>query len=336
MGIFIDGSAGTPMYRFSGDFDNPDPKIDSLKTDFPGYLPFLFLQEEERDNALIIGPGGGRDILLALMGGVGEVTAVEVNGELVDIVREYAWYNGGIYTDFDNVTVIVDEGRNFLKRQTENYDIIMLALPVTRTGRGLEGYALTENFLFTTDSINDYLEHLTDEGRLIVVAHDPVEILRLLSISLAALNQRGVSSESAMEQIYIVGSHHFPVFVLKKTPLEPRETVSIHQSIHQLRYDPTSSYLPGIRQGSCIPHMEETRFDECAMLFPPAMAISGGAIDLSGLERVLQENGLDVSPVTDDNPFFYKFDDGVPTSVSLVLWASIIMLLLVILVPIIY
>ncbi len=152
MGIYIDGSAGTNMYRFNGDFDNPDPRIDSLKTDFPGYLPFLFLQEEERNNALIIGSGGGRDILLALMGGVGEVTAVEVNRELVDIAREYAWYNGGIYTDLDNVTVIVDEGRNFLKRQKEKYDIIMLTLPITKTGRGLEGYALTENCRFTTDS----------------------------------------------------------------------------------------------------------------------------------------------------------------------------------------
>lgn len=336
MGIFIDGTAGTPMYRFSGDFDNPDPRIDSLKTGFPGYLPFFFLQEEERDNALIIGPGGGRDILLALMGGVGEVTAVEVNRELVDIVREYAWYNGGIYTDLDNVTVIVDEGRNFLKRQKENYDIIMLTLPVTKTSRSPEGYALTENFLFTTDSINDYMEHLTDEGRLIVVAHNPVEILRLLSISLAVLNQRGVDSEAAMEQIYVVGSHHYPVFVLKKTPFELTEMESIHQSIHQLGYDPTLSFLPGIRQGSCTPHMEEVRFDECAMLFPPVTAISRGEIGFSDLERVLEEDGLDVSPVTDNSPFFYKFEEGIPQPVSQVFWSSIVMILLVVLVPPLY
>ena len=336
MAIFIDGTAGTPMYQFSGDFDNPNPRIDSLKTDFPGYLPFLFLQEEERDNALIIGPGGGRDILLALMGGVGEVTAVEVNKELVDIVREYAWYNGGIYTDFDNVTIIVDEGRNFLKRQTENYDIIMLTLPITKTSRSLEGYALTENFLFTTDSINDYLEHLTDEGRLIVVGHDSVEILRLLSISLAALNESGVDNEAAMEQIYIVGAEMYPVFVLKKTPFEPTEMVSIHQSIHQLGYDPTLSYLPGIRQGSCTSHMEENRFDECGMLFPLITAISTREIGLSDLERVLEENGLDISPVTDNSPFFYKFEKGMPQSVSQVFWAAIAMILLVVVVPPLY
>src|SRR4030066_1097200 len=82
----------------------------------------------------------------------------------------------------------------FLKRQSEKYDIIMLSLPVTKTSRSLEGYSLTENFLFTTDSINDYMEHLTEEGRLIVVAHDPVEIMKLLSVSLTSLDQRGVAS----------------------------------------------------------------------------------------------------------------------------------------------
>jgi hypothetical protein len=336
MSIYLDGTAGTSMYRFNGDFDNPDPRIDSLKMGFPGYLPLSFLKEEERNNALIIGPGGGRDILLALMGGVGDITAVEVNQDLVDIVGEYAWYNGGIYTDLERVSVYVDEGRNFLKRQREKYDIIMLSLSVTKTSRSIEGYALTENFLFTTDSINDYLEHLTDEGRLIVVAHDKVEILRLLSISLASLNQRGVANEKALKQIYIVGSPHYPVFVLKKTPFEPTEMASIHQSIHQLEYDPLSSYLPTIKQGSCVPHMEETRFDECAMLFPPVMTISRGEIALSDLERVLQEDGFDVSPVTDDSPFYHKFKKGIPQSVSLVFRTSIIMLLLVILVPLVY
>ncbi|MDO8687215.1 MAG: hypothetical protein Q7K41_01365, partial [Dehalococcoidales bacterium] len=132
--LYIDGTAGTPMFRFNGDLANPDADILSLKTTFPGYLPFLHLPEAEKNNALIIGPGGGRDVLLALMGGVGKITAVEVNKDLVDIVKEYASYNGGIYTDLKNVSVVADEGRNFLKRQkNEKYDIIMLSLVVTRT-----------------------------------------------------------------------------------------------------------------------------------------------------------------------------------------------------------
>jgi hypothetical protein len=330
MNIFLDGTAGMMMYQFNGDFKNPEPRIGSLKTSFPGYLPFSFLQEEEeRNSALIIGPGGGRDILLALLADVGRVTAVEVNEDLVDIVSEYAWYNGGIYTDLENVTIIVDEGRHFLKRQKDKYDIIMLSLPITKTSRSLEGFALTESFLFTTDSFDDYLEHLTDEGRLIVVAHDMVEISRLLSISLETLKQQGVNGKAAMEQIYIVGSDTFPVFVLQKTPLELTEMVSVHQSIHQLGYDPISSYLPNIRRGSCTSHIEGNRFNECAMFSPFFLALGTGAITFDDLDGSYTEHGLDLSPVTDDSPFFYKFEAGIPQSVSLVVWSSAAMLLIV-------
>jgi hypothetical protein len=176
MDIYIDGTAGSPMFKYSGNARKPGNTASRLKTSFPGYFPFLFLKEEEKNTALIIGPGGGRDILLALMGGVREIITVEVNKDIVDLVHRYSWYNGNIYTGLKNVKTIVGEGRNFIKRQKDKYDIIMLSLPVTNSSRSLEGYALTENFLFTTESIGDYLDHLTDEGRLLVVGHNDFEV----------------------------------------------------------------------------------------------------------------------------------------------------------------
>ena len=326
MEIYIDGTAGMPMCRFSGDFDRPSIILDSLKYNFIGYFPFFFLTEGERNNALIIGPGGGRDILLTLMGGVGQITAVEVNKDLVDIVREYGWYNGGIYTDFENVTVVVDEGRNFLKRQKEKYDIIMLSLPATQTSRSLEGYSLTENFLFTTESVNDYLEHLTDEGRLVVVTHDDFTMWKLLSISLAVLNEKGVSNTSALNQIYILGlstTDVYPLFVLKKTPFEPAQVFLRHEKMRQLGYDPTLSYFPYI--------------SEEGMVNSVLMDLGSGEIALTDIEKwMARELGFDISPVTDNSPFFYKIDVGLPQPVSLVFWLSIIMMLLVLLVPPLY
>jgi hypothetical protein len=326
MEIYIDGTAGMPMYQFSGDFDQPSLVLDSLKYDFTGYFPFFFLSEGEKGNALVIGPGGGRDILLALMGGVSHITAVEVNKDVVDIVREYAWYNGGIYTDFENVTVVVDEGRNFLKRQKEKYDIIMLSLPVTQTSRSLEGYALTENFLFTTDSINDYLEHLTDEGRLVIVTHDDITAWRLLSISLEALKEKGIDNTAALNQIYLLGLSSpgiYPLFVLKKTPFELSEVLPRHEKMLQLGYNPTLSYFPYITQPG--------------MVNPVLMDLSSGKLALSNIEKRMEEEpGIDISPVTDNSPFFYKVEAGLPQPVSLVFWLSIIMMLLVFLVPPLY
>ncbi len=76
---------------------------------------------------------------------------------------------------------------------------------------------------FTTGAIHDYLDPLTGEGRLNVVGHNDAEILRLLSISLIALNARGIPQVEAMKQIYILGSDEYPVFVMKKTPFKQQE-----------------------------------------------------------------------------------------------------------------
>jgi predicted membrane-bound spermidine synthase len=326
MEIYIDGTATAPMYQFNGNTENPDATLQELKTIFSGYFPFYFLTEEEKDNALIIGPGGGRDVLLTLMGGVGEVTAVEVNRDIVDMVREYGSYNGGIYTDFNNVNVIVDEGRNFLKRQTDKYDIIMLSLPVTQTSRSLEGYSLTENFLFTTESINDYLDHLTDEGRLMVVTHDDFTAWRLLSISMASLEQRGLSNTDALKQIYMLGlssgEHVYPFFVLKKTPFTPEEALARHEKMVQLGYEPTLAYFPHLdAEGTVNPTLKD---------------LASGALNFNEVKKMAREMGLDFTTVTDNSPFFYKIDVGLPRPVSLVFWLSLVLLLLVLAAPPIY
>ncbi len=326
MEIYLDGTATAPMYQFNGNLENPDTAIQDLKTIFSGYFPFYFLIEEEKDNALIIGPGGGRDVLLTLLGDVGEITAVEVNRDIVDMVREHSDYNGGIFTDFANVKVIIDEGRNFLKSQKGRYDIIMLSLPVTQTSRSLEGYSLTENFLFTTESIQDYLDHLTEEGRLMVVTHDDFTAWQLLSISLASLEQRGLSNTDALKQIYMLGlssgEHVYPFFVLKKTPFTPEEALARHEKLVQLGYEPTLSYFPHLdSEGTVNPTLKD---------------LASGELSFNEIKKMARGMGMDLSTATDNSPFFYKIDVGLPQPVSLVFWLSFILLLLVLAVPPIY
>jgi hypothetical protein len=313
MDIYLDGTAGSPMYRFTGNAGNPGPVVEGLKTTFPGYFPFLSLREEEKDDALIIGPGGGRDILLALMGGIKNITAVEVNGDLVDMVRSHARFNGGIYRDLENVRVIVEEGRHFFKRSAAKHDLIMLSLPVTNTSRSLEGFALTENFLFTTDAIVDYLDHLSEEGRLLVVAHDDIEALRLLSLSLAVFKARGMDEQEAMSHIYITGSEDYLVFVLKKKPLDQQETTVLYRAMHDLGYSPGISFFPHLN----------------APLHPVLTSLGKGWTTAAGVQEMVGQRGYNIDPVSDNNPFFYNFERGLPKSVSLVLWTSSFLLLLI-------
>jgi len=229
----------------------------------------------------------------------------------------------GIYKELKNVEIVVGEGRSCLKESKEKYDIIMFSLPVTNSSRSFDGYALIENFLFTTEAINDYLEHLTEEGRLIVVTHNDLELLRLLSKSLSALNKMGVGSMEAMKQVYILGSDDYPTFILKKTRFESAGILARYNAaIHQFGYNPLFSFFPYNKQPG--------------VLNPVLASLETGQRSLSDVVNMVKERGYDISPVTDHSPFFYKLNIGIPGTVFLVFCLSVILMLAVVLGPLLY
>jgi predicted membrane-bound spermidine synthase len=323
MDLFLDGTAGAGMYQFNGNIKDLDrPEL----SHFSGYFPLELLSEREKEKVLVIGSGGGREVLLALLGGAKEITAVEVNGDLVDLVKEYSDFNGGIYSGFARVKVVVEEGRNFVRGAEGEYDIIMLAIPVTKTSRSPEGFALTENYLFTVESINDYLDRLTPEGRLVVVAHNDEEIFRLIFTSLSALRERGIDTLSAMKHIYTVGPEYFPVFVLKKSPLTPEEAQNVHVNMHKHQYSTHSSFIPFVEQARHIIPMGEGIYREHEMLNQALYLMAQGKVTS---EELIKTANFEMRAVTDDDPFFYKSKLGMPSAVVLLLVLSSIAMILV-------
>lgn len=313
MDLYLDGTAGSPMYRFHRKLEEPQPWLAELSEEFPGALPLSRLADYERDSALIIGPGGGRDVLLAILAGVKEIEAVEINPDLVKIVRETAGFNGGIYLDFPGVKVIVEEGRSYLKRQKRQYDIIFMSLPVTNTSRSIEGYSLTENYLFTLESMADYWDHLTNEGRLVVVAHNDVELLRLVTTALGALKERGVEAKVAMSQVWVLSSGDYLVLVLKKKPFEPSESLWAYEGALKRGYELSESFLPFL--------------STARGLNPALTGLASGRLSPRDLVEQAARKGYDINPVSDDNPFFYKLESGVPGAVLGVFYLSLTLLL---------
>lgn len=322
MVFFIDGNAGTGMYRFDGDVSRLDD-LEDLK-DFSAYFPIKMLPAKEKEKVLIIGSGGGREVLLSLLVGAKEITAVEVNRDLVNMMKKHAKFNGGIYNGFPGVKVIVEEGRNFIRATKEKYDIIILSIPVTKTSRSPEGFALTENFLFTVESINDYLDRLRANGRLIVVAHHDVEIFRLIFTSISALEKRGISLPSAMEHFYSMGPEIFPVFVLKKSPLTSREANLVHEYMHENGLSTLSSFIPFVEQVKYETPLGEGIYYEHFMLNQSLYLMFQGEVSPGELINIAD---FDSGAVTDDRPFFYKFDIGIPSVLTfLLVFSSIAMI----------
>lgn len=316
MDLYVDGTAGSPMYRFSGRREDAAERVAAELADFPGRFAFEALPPHARNSALIIGPGGGRDVLLALAGGLQAITAVEINADLVDAVRRKADFNGGIYNDYPQVAVVVDEGRRFMRSRTEPYDLIFLSLPVINTTRSLEGYALTENFLFTLESMREYWERLTAEGALAAVAHNDAELLRLLVLALTMRAEQGFKAPASMKHIGVVASDDYLCFVLRKTAFAPAEAAHLHRAMLRQGFQPASSFFP------FVPAVN-----------PSLLALSQGRIDLDDFVRRVQAQGWDIRAVSDNRPFFYKLTSGPPMPVLLACGAALVLYAAVLLVP---
>ena len=225
--LFIDGSAGSQMYKFNGNFENHDKLLNNLLLHHSTAIPFLFLQKEEKKNMLVIGPGGGKEILTGILGEVQNITGVEVNPDFVNIVKEYKDYNGGIYSKFPNVKIEVTEGRHFIKSTKQIYNIIVLALPSTKQLQNIDGIASNENFLLTVEAIKDYLKLLTPNGRLIFTVHNRWELVRLIMTCTYAFNENGINKLDVPNHFVILGSEYAPTIVIKKSPYTINEINTI-------------------------------------------------------------------------------------------------------------
>jgi len=308
MSLFVDGAAGSNMYNLQALMADPNERR-ALLAGFGQFFELQFLRDEDKDNALIIGPGGGRDVLVALFGGLRDITAVEVNPDVVALVKKYEEFNGGLYTRTPQVRVVVDEGRRYLRSSPTPYDLILLALPVTKSSRSIEGYSLTENYLFTVDSFEDYLGKLTPDGRLVIVAHDDLEIYRITVLAAEAFGRLGISQAEAMKHLYTLSTGHMPTMVIKRSEYTREEADLRHERIHALGFDRGNFFVPFVRQ---VTQRVDEKLDpslQWRMFDYVMVALAEGTIRTGELVKAAV---YDISAVTDDRPFFYKFERGLP------------------------
>jgi len=308
MDIYVDGTAGMPMYRFNGNFNDPNPEVVSLQSEFPGYFPLAQIDDQAKKDALIIGPGGGRDILLARMAGFQNITAVEVNPEIVNIVRNYADFNGNIMNQ-SGVILQTGEGRSFLRADKHKYDLILFSLPVTNTSQGLGSFALTENYLYTTEAIGEYLDHLRNDGHLVLITHNDLELLRLLNMTLSSFQEKNLSNAEAMQQLYVLGSEDYPILVVGKQKINKIESTAIlKRAFNQSWFLPGSSYFPQA---------------DFPFLNRMLLRLESGQATADILVREGEKKGYDLRPVTDQSPFFYKLNNSLPASLVNVFYIAI-------------
>ncbi|MHC4846006.1 MAG: polyamine aminopropyltransferase, partial [Planctomycetota bacterium] len=189
IGVAIDAWAITSVLeRAPDEFDLPV---------FAHYPPTIaYTGTEPGFSALVIGAGGGIDVLAALAAGAGAVAAVEINPLIVDaVLGRFAELSGDLYRD-PRVEPIVMEGRHFVETDVRAWDRIVLSGVDTFAATEAGAFALSENSLYTVEAFETYLRRLEPGGSLMMTRwwfEPPRQTLRLALTAAEALRRSGVA-----------------------------------------------------------------------------------------------------------------------------------------------
>ncbi len=260
---------------------------------------------------LIIGSGGGDQVLAGLQAHASSITAIEINSIINDIVANRMndfW--GNLYHQ-PEVHLITDEGRSFVRRSTDKYDAIISVHTISNAAVASGALSLAESYVLTREAFEDYLDHLNPDGAIFFTRPE-FQIPRLLSTAREVFERRGMGSIanhvfafSEVEREPTPGHLSFVAgFLLKKSEFLPAEVKQI-RGILNAEIGPGKEavsiktlYAPGER---------------------PTDSLFAQIVGAPHLEEVFRNNDLQLAAATDDKPFFNQH-----TPWSRIRWSTIV------------
>jgi MFS family permease len=240
----------------------------------------------------IIGVGAGMDVLNALYYGATHVDGVEVNAATVDAVtRVFPDYFGRWSRD-PRLNLVVDDGRSFLASGSGTYDVIQISGVDSFAGTAASPHIFSENYLYTAEAYDLYLSRLSPGGILNVMRPDhrvPQAMLRALVTAVGALRRAGISQPAQHVVTITTDDSGYTAMLVKRTPFTPRELANLWQWVGSSRTFGVSA-APGL-----VPQEPNVLSEFLALADPREEA------------RYVARYPFDVSPPTDDRPFYFRF-----------------------------
>jgi hypothetical protein len=285
MWLDIDGKANTVMTGFHGDY----APLDYLKYDLANAVHYI----RSDANVLVVGSGGGRDILSALLFNQRSVLGVEINEDIIKAVNHrYGDFTGHLDRN-PKVHFVADEARSYVARSKDRYDIIQVSLIDTWAATAAGAYVLTENSLYTVEAWKIFLDHLGPSGVLTFsrwyFRDSPGEMYRLTSLASEALMHTGVTSPRAHIVILrrmgagkkVNESYGMGTMLVGKSPFTAQDIDTLESLAQKMQFEVVLT----------------PRF----ALDPNYVALTSGR----DLDRFTANFPIDISPPTDNRPFFF-------------------------------
>ena len=259
--------------------------------------PGLAYVGKDHPRVLILGSGAGREVLEALYFKASSVTAVEINPIINDIVSQRMRGTFGGLFDDPTVRLVTAEGRSFVRRSHEIYDVILSVQTFSNAALTAGALGMAENYMFTREALEDYLERLSPDG-VLLITRPPSQVARLFTTMREVFERTGRGSPA--QHLLVFRGPLMPwgnrgdhtVFMLKKSPWTRSE---MNMLLERLNADGSSAARTG-------PEILYSPFSEKG-----SGRYSGLYYEIlrtPDLARFYAAQPIDISPSTDDRPFF--------------------------------
>lgn len=284
LGLFVDGEPTGAITQFTGERE-PLGFLDQLDSALPYHLL-------DRPTVLVLGAGGGLPVLQAWYHDARLVDAVEINPQLVRVVRDdFAEFAGNLYEQ-PGVRVHIADPRHFAATARRQYDLIQLSLADSGSG-GL--HALQESYRYTVEALHDYYRRLARNGILAIsggLESPPRSAPKMIATAIAALERAGVD-DPARHLVIIRSWRHFTLLI-KKAPFAAVQLDAVQQFSEPRSFD--LAYLPELDPALL------NRYNEL-----PEPYLHQAVLALLGPDRTafLGNYKFNVRPATDDRPYFH-------------------------------
>ncbi len=298
LGLFSDAANMTVISRYPEQVQKLS-YLDQLTSALPYHLSHI-------EQLLIVGGGGGSDILQALFHKAGQIDVLELNSQIIDLLsHQFAHYSGNIYLQ-DNVKVYAEDVRGFLTKTSighkENnaggyYDLIQISLMDSFSSSASGLYALNESYLYTIEALQTYLQHLNPEGYLAIsrwVKTPPRDGIKMFATAVEALERSQL--QPASQHLVLIRSWQTSTLLVKKMPFTQSELDHLKQFCQTRGFDIV--WYAGVKAN------EVNKFNRFRQ---PWLYQAANALLSDSRQQFLRDYKYDVSPATDDKPFFHHF-----------------------------
>jgi hypothetical protein len=157
------------------------------------------------DDTLVLFAGAGADLLSLHENAAGRVTGVELNSLLVGGALELDKYRLDEFLAKDSIALEVAEGRGFLERDSNRYDVILLSWSGATASYYAGSLGGTTQFLFTYEGLAAVLDHLKPGGYAVILQVNKVNSLAALR---RYLDERDIENPSRAAMVLFEPGGH--------------------------------------------------------------------------------------------------------------------------------